>query len=300
MTSSKGPSARRLSAWIGAGEELLPSARRALDQDRDVVRGDPPGARLRPLHRRAATDDAVERGRRGRQAGRQPLDLLIGAAQQRRHVLGGDVERHGDRADAGLRVRLDELRGIAGLGEQHPHRLHGGGAGADVDRQVGTGAERLAGEVERPDRGRVDGTVVGRIGQGFGPKVNGRSARPGQPIDERPILLGGIVGQEDQRVEWPSRHDTPDGTEPPPSAACTVEIGLADPGEEHDGHSDSINYLALHTTKWIPGQGTDGVPARAGPPTPRPPSARRGRRPGSPDPGSAGRARSPRPCSCPG
>ena len=208
------------------------------------MRGDPPGARPGPLHQRTASDDAVERGRRRRQAGGQPFDLGVGAPQQRRHVLGGDVEGHRDRADAGLGVRLNQLRGIARLGEQHPDRLHGGRAGADVHREVGVGAERLARKVEGPNHRGVDGAVVGRIGQDLRPEMHGRSALPHQPVDEHAVVLGRIVGEENECVERSRRHNAPDGTAPGACAARAVEVGLADPGQEHRGHGEIINYFA--------------------------------------------------------
>ena len=168
-------------------EQLLAGAGFALDQDGDVVRRHPLRARPRPDQRRAPADDPFELGGGGRQARGQPRELLVRRAQQRRHVLGRDVERHGYRPNARLRVRLDQFGRIAGLGQQHPHRLHGGRPRADVNRHVRVGTEGVAGELQRPDRRPMNGRVVGRVVQGLGPKVHmgGAPASASQSVNSR-------------------------------------------------------------------------------------------------------------------
>ena len=100
----------------GAREQLLAGPRLALDEHGDIVGSDASGAGPGTVHRRAAAEDPVEFGRLRRQAGGQAGQLAVGFAQERRHVLGRDVERHGDGSHPGLRMRLDQLGGVACLG----------------------------------------------------------------------------------------------------------------------------------------------------------------------------------------
>ena len=249
-------------------EQLLAGSGLALDQDGDIVRRHPLRARPRPDQQRTAADDAFECGGCGRQARAQAGELLVRFPQQRRHVLGRDVERHGHRADAGLRVRLDQLGGMAGLGEENPHRLHGGGPGADVYRQVGVGTVRVPGEVECPDRRPVDGSIVGRIVQGLRPEVNGRRARRGQPVREPPVSFGRVVREEHQPVEGTGRYGAGDGTAAGPLPRRAVEVRLTDPGQQHRRHTGIINFLSANRSDLVRAP-ADQLPDSAVPVRPR-------------------------------
>ena len=112
-----------------------------------------------------------------------------------------------------------------------------------MDGEIGVRAKGVARVVQRPNRGRMNGAVVGRIFEGFGSQMDGGRVRFHQPVEERAVLRRRVVRQEHQRVERALRDGAADGTASGPAAVRAVEIGLADPGEEHRGHASIIRFL---------------------------------------------------------
>ncbi len=160
-----------------ARAQLLAGARLALDQHRHRARGDGTRALEQHLHGRAAADDARFVGGGGRRRSGEVGDSPVGGAQDLRDVLHGDLERQVHIAQTVLAGGVDEVRVVAGLGQQQPHRRHGRSAGAEVEGQLDLGAVFGAHRLDGVDGGLVDGGVVDRARELDGADLEGRARR---------------------------------------------------------------------------------------------------------------------------
>jgi hypothetical protein len=221
----------------GAGQEFLAGAGLALDQDRDGAGRDPAGAGNDPLHGGAAVDDGGElRGLRG-QAGGEAIKFAVGAGEQVREEVGGDVEGDGRGAHTVLDGGFDQLGGEAGLGQDDPDRGHGGGAGAQMEDKAM--ALLLAGNRFRDNLAGmlVNGTEINGTFQGH---VMGSGRDLGLIFEPSKIgrgLFRRVIADEFQTTESPGLQGLGDGTEANPLAFIDCsKVGSAKPTDESGSH----------------------------------------------------------------
>jgi hypothetical protein len=185
LTVIIGRSRRGLAWWMARASSSLPvpdspSIRTGMRAQRDAA-----GAGDDALHDGALVDDGVEGRGGGRQAGGEPGQLGVRAAQQVRQEVGAELERDRDGLHAVLDGRLDQLGRDAGLGEDDPDRGHGRGAGAQMKGQV-LGRDAAVGE--------------DLVGEGAGVAVDGLEVRRARQRDRVGLDLGVGAGAEPVQV----------------------------------------------------------------------------------------------------
>ena len=222
-----------------SGKQLLAGSRLALDQDRNVVHGQPSGSGNLGFHRLTAVDDRPElRGFLGQSLG-EAQDLVSVDVRQ---VFSRKLERERYRAHAVFKGRLYQLGGMVGFGQNNPHCGHGRRARTEVIDKPRVTLLSSVQLVEHRNRRLIDLVKPRRAAQTDRVQARCHAQTFFQPLTVAPRLLRCMVAEQMDCVEVQLVRGL---TDRPQFAVQFVaggtQVGIAQPGNEHtSGHASFI------------------------------------------------------------